>query len=142
MKILVDTNVFLDLLLKRENQVENARAFFKKCKNEFHSIYLTSMQLRDIEYFVHKQFHNADEVKKILDVTYQIISKFLPLSADNAINSIYANYSNFEDQLLTEAAEENLMDCIVTDNIKDFQKSEGTIPLFTPESFVKTIQAK
>lgn len=138
MKILVDTNVFLDFLLNRDLQGEDAESFFKICRSKNHSIYLTSMQLRDIEYFAHRQFHNSKDAKKILEITYSLITKCLSLSADNAINSIYADYKDFEDQLLIEAAEENLMDCIVTDNINDFVNNEGTMPLFTPKSFVET----
>lgn len=137
MKILVDTNVFLDFLLNRGEQADHAESFFKLCRTNRHSIYLTPMQLRDIEYFAHKKFHNSDESKKVLEVTFSLISKCLSLSADNAINSIFSDYKDFEDQLLIEAAEENMMDCIVTDNVKDFINNEGTMPLFTPKDFIE-----
>ena len=138
MKILVDTNVFLDFLLNRDEQADYAEAFFKTCRAKHHSIYLTSMQFRDIEYFAHKQFHNQKEAKKILEITYSLISKCLSLSADNAINSLFSDYKDFEDQMLIKAAEESLLDCIVTDNIKDFVNNEGSLPLFTPKTFVES----
>ena len=138
MKILVDTNVILDVLLQREGQVEFSRNFIKLCKTKRHQIYITSMQIRDIEYIAHKYFHNKQDAQNLINTTYSLVTKLLPLSADSAINSIFSDYTDFEDQLLIEAAEEFLLDCIVTDNIKDFAKNEGSMPLFTPKTFIES----
>ena len=137
MKILVDTNVLLDFFLDREVQADFAEDFIKRCRTQKHQIYLTTMQMRDIEYFAHRHFHSKEKSQKTIETVYSLVSKLLPLSADSAINSIYSDYSDFEDQLLIKSAEEFLLDCIVTNNIKDFEKNNGNILLFTPKSFLE-----
>lgn len=96
------------------------------------------MQIRDIEYIAHKYFHNKQDAQNLVNTTYSLVTKLLPLSADSAINGIFSNYTDFEDQLLINAAEEFMLDCIVTDNIKDFINNEGSIALFTPKTFIES----
>lgn len=135
MRILVDTNVFLDLILQRDTYAKIALDFFDWCKVNKNKIYITSMSFRDIEYIVRKHTKDGAKTKRILSKIYSICSKVIPISADAAINSIYEDYKDFEDGLLIEAANENLLDAIVTNNAKDFAKSK--IPVFTPSQLLK-----
>ena len=61
-------------------------------------------------------------------------NKVIGISADSAINAIYEDYKDFEDELIIQAAKEELLDAVVTSNIKDFE-NRG-IPVFTPQSIV------
>lgn len=130
MRILVDTNVFLDLILNRGIMANEAIRFFDWCKVNKNKIYITSMSFRDIEYVVRKHTKDQSETKRVLSKIYSICSKVISISADAAINAIYEDYKDFEDGLLIEAANENLLDAIVTNNVKDFKKSN--LPVFTP----------
>lgn len=132
MRILVDTNVFVDLLFQRDDKWKDALNFFIWCRRHKNQAYVTSVSLRDIEYIAHKRFHNKNEANKILNRVYaNLCTKVIGVSADCAINAIFEDYKDYEDELQIQAAKENLLDVIVTNNIKDF-KDRG-IPVFTPK---------
>lgn len=130
MRILVDTNIFLDLFLNRN---DDSVEFVKLCKRFKNQIYVTSMSLRDIGYIAHRYFHNEEDCKKLQSKVYQMCYKVIGISADAAITSIYSNVEDYEDSLLVEAANEAMVDLIVTNNIRDFSKSK--IRTMSPKEF-------
>lgn len=133
MQVVVDTNVFLDFLLDREN-ADDAEAFFLWCRKYKVKPLITSMSLRDIEYIAHQRFHDRKLSRDIQIKAYQMSNKVLGISADSAIESLY-NDGDYEDTLIINAAKENLMDAIVTNNTKDFR--DKTMPCFTPQEIIK-----
>ena len=66
---------------------------------------------------------------------YSLCHKVIGISQDAAIESLYNDVSDYEDSLLMEAAQEEMCDMIVTNNIKDFRKS--VVPAFTPLDIIK-----
>ena len=135
MRILVDTNVYLDFFLKRDGFFEASKEFFKWNKANKNSIYVTSMSLRDIGYIATRFFHSNKIGKEIQQSVYCICTKVIGISADAAIDSLYSEIDDYEDSLLIDAAEEAMVDAIVTNNKKDYLKSK--IPVFTPEEIIK-----
>ena len=130
MHILVDTNVFLDFLLKREDY-DNVKKFFLYCSELKHRIFISAMSLRDIEYVAHHVFHDKNKAKKIQMLAYQICFKVIGISDATAIEALLSDVEDYEDALLIETCRENLMDVIVTNNIKDFKGAH--FPVFTPK---------
>ena len=131
MRFLVDTNVFLDFYLQRGEQGEEARNFFYNCYKNRNQTYVTSMSLRDIEYVAHRLFHNKEKSKMIQMEIYELVNKVIGISSDSAIESLYSDVSDYEDSLLIEAAKEEMLDAIITNNKKDFINSD--VPVFTPK---------
>ena len=131
MRILIDTNVFLDFFLERENQFEDAETVFKNCFKQHHQIFITSMSLRDIGYVIQRTTHNHKKAKEFQISTYQICSKVIGISSDDAIESLYSEVNDYEDSLQMIAAEEAMCTAIITYNKKDFEKSK--LPVYTPE---------
>ena len=129
MRLLIDTNVFLDYLLNRED-ANDIELLFSNCAKRKNQIYITSQSLRDIEYSAHKHFHDHNLSKYVQMSAYKICYKVIGISADAAIESLYSDVDDYEDSLQVEAAKEALLDCIVTSNKKDF-KNCG-IAVFTP----------
>lgn len=139
MRILVDTNVFLDLVLRRE-QCQDAIKFFIWCKQHRNQTYVTSMSLRDIEYIAMKKLHDKKKANQVLADVYSICSKVIGVSADSAITAIYEDYKDFEDELLVQSATEELLDAIVTNNVKDFKNSK--LPAYTPKDIISLVSFK
>ena len=135
MRILVDTNVFLDLFLDRENFADDAESFFNWCTNNKNELYITSMSLRDIGYSAHRYYHNKNVARATQIAAYEACKKVIGISADSAIESLYSDMGDYEDSLIVEAAKEELLDAIVTNNKKDFEKSG--FPVFTPKEIVE-----
>ena len=133
MKILVDTNVFIDLLLKREPFFNDGVEFINKCKKERHEIYINSMQFRDIEYIVRKKVDNKRTYDMLINGVYGIVNKVIPLTADDAINAVFDPGKDFEDTLLANSAESAGLQVIVSSNAKDFAPTN--IRAFTLKEF-------
>ena len=137
MRLLVDTNVFLDLILKRGEYCKNALEFFVWCREHKNQTFVTSMSLRDIEYVAMKNLHDKEKVNSVLVDVYSLCSKVIGISADSAIASIYEEYKDFEDELIIQSAKEEMLDAVVTNNIKDYE-NRG-ISVFTPKDIVNMV---
>ena len=135
MRILVDTNIFLDLALKRDNGCKDALEFFIWCRKYRNQTYVTSMSIRDIEYVAVKYLHDRKKANIVISNVYSLVSKVIGISADCAINAIYEDYKDYEDELIVQAAKENMLDAIVTNNIRDFE-NRG-VPVFTPKEIMQ-----
>ena len=133
MRVLVDTNVFLDLLLKREPFFEDGFEFINKCRRERHEIYVNAMQFRDIEYIIRKHTDNQKTYDMLINGVYGIVTKVIPLTADDAINAIFEPGKDFEDTLLANSAETAGIQSIVSSNAKDFYPTN--IRAFTLKEF-------
>lgn len=134
MRVLVDTNVFLDLLLQRGELCKDAIEFFLWCKKNKHWTYVSSMSMRDIEYVVMKSLHDKKKANEVLFKVYSICTKIVGVSADDVINAMYEDYHDFEDELQIQVCREILADAIITNNKKDFE-NRG-VPIFTPKEIV------
>lgn len=130
MRVFVDTNVCLELLLKRE-KYEKVSYFFQLAIMNRHHTYMSSMSLRDIGYVVHKYTHDKDRSRKMQVLAYQMVTKITSISSDAAIESLYSDIVDYEDSLQSYAAEEAMCDTIITYNKKDFVGSN--LPIYTPE---------
>ena len=129
MKVLVDTNVFLEYFLRRENY-RDVDKFFLLAAKQYNQTFVTSMSLRDIGYTLHRYLHDERKTREAQLQVYSMVSKVVGVSADAAIDSLYSDAKDFEDALQIRAAEEAMCMAIVTFNKRDYQKA--TIPVFTP----------
>ena len=138
MRILADTNIFLEYILNREHARE-VEKFFILCHQQNHWIYTTSMSLRDIGYAVHRSTHNQSNAKEAQQAVYEMVNKVIGISADDAIESLYTEMTDYEDSLIVEAAKSEMLDAIVTLNMRDFKKAD--FPIFSLEK-INTVLSK
>ena len=134
MRVLVDTNVFLDAILKREPFFEDSKEFFSYFKSNKHQLYVSSMSFRDIEYVLRKVEKDPFERRRTLNIIYSFVHKIIDLGPDDVINSLFDDYKDFEDGLLIESAKRNMLDAVITNNKDDFLCS--SVPAFTPKEVV------
>lgn len=134
MRLLIDTNVYLEFFLKREN-CDSVFAFFQYAARRNNQTFVSAMSLRDFGYIMHKYLHDNNLTKKLQLKVYEMTSKVINTSADAAIESLYSEATDYEDSLQTVAAEESMCDAIVTFNKKDFENSK--LPVFTPNELIQ-----
>lgn len=134
MRLLIDTNVYLEFFLKRENY-DAVFTFFQYVAKRHNQTYVSAMSLRDFGYIMHKYLRDKNLTQKLQLKVYEMTSKVVNTSADAAIESLYSETTDYEDSLQTVAAEESMCDAIVTFNKKDFEKSK--IPVFTPNELIQ-----
>lgn len=132
MKILIDTNVIMDVLAKREPFYTNAKIILNSC--DFGDIkgVIAGHSITNLFYILRKYFER-DEIRKILlnlCKAFQIES----VDRDKIISSLEnKTFNDIEDCLQMECAISGNVDYIITRNKKDFLYS--SVPCLTPEEF-------
>ena len=133
MKLLVDTNVFLDFLLGRES-ADDVGEFLVLSKQHKDALLVSAMSLRDIGYILQKHTHDWKKTRDLQASIYSVVTKVVSTSADSAIESLYLDWEDYEDCLQSCTAEENGCLAIVTINKSDFDKA--SVPVFTPREII------
>jgi len=134
MKILIDTNVALDILLNRPDYI-NAALIFSLTKQNVIESYISASAITDVFYISRKELGKKDakeSLKKLLQI-------FKPAAVtDNLIfQALDLNWEDFEDSVQYVVGESFFADYIVTRNTHDY--ASGSIPAVTPEQFIQII---
>ena len=134
MKILIDTNVALDILLKRLDYL-SAGIIYSLAEQNKIACYISASAITDIFYLSEKNLgkKSAKEALKTL------LSVFKPATVtdSNIYQSLDMEWDDFEDSVQFVVGESLSVDFIVTRNVQDFISS--SIPALTPEKFLNTI---
>jgi predicted nucleic acid-binding protein len=133
MKILVDTNIVLDVLLERHPFSKDSFVIFKLANLKRISGFLSAACITDIFYLVRKQRHNSEEVYQMMDKLTALFS-VAPVSESTIANALALRWKDFEDAVQYTVAIENGVDCIVTRNTADYKMSG--IPCMSPADFI------
>ena len=134
MRVLIDTNVVLDWLARREPFFSNAEAVMVECITGNVEGYLTSHMLTDLFYILRKDFDIAKRKRLLLSLCdhFQIIPEDSLAMATVLTNE---DWHDLEDGLQIWRASLLGLDYIITRNVKDFAKS--TVPALSPEEFME-----
>lgn len=124
MKVLIDTNIILDVLCNRKEFVEDSSKIFKLCELKKIDGYISALSIPNIIYIMRKEL-DAKKTKEILDKLFLIYS-VVDLKADDMKKAISLGFSDFEDALQSVCAKRIKANYIVTRNIKDFSESSVT----------------
>ena len=132
-RLLIDTNIVIDLLSKREKFYNEAADLFSRAdKNEL-ELTISSLTFANTNYILTK-LKSAKEAREILR-KFKVLVELLSL--DDKITELALiddNFPDFEDGLQYYSAIENRIDVIITRNKKDFKNSK--IPVLTAKEFL------
>ena len=138
MKILIDTNVLLDVFLARPGLCESSTAIWSLAEKEKVEAYISAISFNNV-YYIATRYHSrnlAEEAVatmrnsfKCIDQTMQIINQ-----------SIDAGWKDFEDAIQYFSAIHADADFIITRNVADFPKT--AIAAMTPEDFISFAESK
>ena len=132
MDLLIDTNVFLDLVLDREKG-EDVKRLFPTIEDRGDSAFLTASSATDMFYVIRKELCD-------LDKTYEAMGDILGLAnillvdEDDIRMAFHARWRDFEDCVQFMTAKHNRMDYIVTRNKQDFE--DGSVPAISPDEYL------
>jgi len=127
-KIFLDTNIFLDFLLARENR-KNARKIFEIIESSYFSFYLADITLINIDYIAKKEIADLREFLKYINNNCTTLGA-TNISFEKALNM---ENNDLEDNVQYCLALEQGCDYIVT-NDKSFLKKD--IKIISSEKFV------
>lgn len=134
MKIMVDTNIIIDVLLEREPFIDDSYKLLSLCEEHKVDGFISASSITDIYYLVKKYSHSNElaynAVGKILEIV-----KICSVTNSEVITAFQKKAKDFEDCLVAVCANSINCDYIVTRNIKDF--SEFEVPAISPSEFLK-----
>lgn len=135
MKILIDTNVVIDVLIDRKPFADNSSAVLKLCEANKIKGFITATTVTDIYYILSKAVSDKLRLYTILEKVLLIVD-ICDITKQNILNAIKLREFDFEDAVQSEGAIAIGADYIVTRNIKDFANSkvEAITPLFVVAS--------
>jgi predicted nucleic acid-binding protein len=136
MHVLIDTNVILDVLEKREPFYRASNDVLSLCASKKIHGFIAFHSVSNIFYILRKRY-SAEERRHLL----LGILKFLQVANVNHENVQHAlerdDFSDFEDCLQDECAAQNHAEYIITRNTNDF--STSNIPAITPSDMLSRI---
>ena len=133
MRILVDTNICLDILQKRPGLFQSSRDALIFASNKGYKLYITTATVMDIMYITRKSF--SDNVQQRVTVEEFIsVFKLLKVSKADIKYAFSGVMKDFEDAVQSKCAKNHGIKLIITRNIKDFVNSP--VKAMTPEDFL------
>ena len=136
-KLLIDTNIVLDLLAKRDPFYRSAAEIFSFADKNKLNLSISSLTIANTNYVL-TRLKTASEAREILR-RFKVLVNVLSLNdkiIDLALNE--SKFSDFEDGLQYYTAIENNLDTIITRNSKDFKSSK--IPVLTPDEYLTSLK--
>ena len=130
MKLLIDTNVVLDVLLRREPFFRTAAEVLNLAQRDDVREYVSASAITDIYYIANKQLKDRAAVRDLLERLLKIVS-VAAVSEQEIRNALNLTWADFEDSVQYSVALLNEMDGIVTRNPSDYQ--EANMRIWLPE---------
>ena len=136
MKLLIDANIILDVLQKREPHYKYSAIIWKLCETHKVTGYVSVLTFMNMVYILRKELtpEKVEETYKALS----LIFSFENLTNEDVKNALMKKQKDFEDAVQVETAERISADFIITRNVKDFMKSP--IPAYTPLEFLQRME--
>ena len=135
MKVLIDTNVVLDVLCGRAEFLEASSKVWKYCEvNKLIGV-ISALSVPNIVYILRKEL-DPDKTKEIID-RLLLIFDVVELTADDLRKAAEMRTADYEDAVQMCCAERINADFIVTRNIRDFVSSP--VPAVKPSELLDRI---
>lgn len=135
MRILLDSDVILDLVLSRQPHFADAHSIFLAiARNEFLA-FASAIAVLNVNYFAEKENGRAFaliEIGKLLSLI-----SVCPTDESMLKNALTSPVTDYEDAVQCESAMAMNLDGIITRNAKDFEKSP--IPVYSPCEFLEML---
>jgi predicted nucleic acid-binding protein len=130
-KLLVDTNVVVDLLTRREDFYREAQDLFTLSDEGKVKLLVSSLTFVNTHYLLNR-YKNRDEARKIL-IKFKVLVEVAKLDDKIIELALASDFSDFEDAIQYYTAVENGVDVIITRNLRDFKTSK--LPVLTAKEY-------
>lgn len=138
MKILIDTNIILDIVLERQPFVEQAIRLLETAQRADIVLYVTATTITDLYYITRKAKGRVIALNFIVDLL-----QFMEVAGvDKAVirEALHSDMADFEDAVQESAAKRQAIQVVVTRNEIDFENS--VLEIHNPESFLKVYEGR
>ena len=137
MKVLIDSNIVLDVLLNRSAFLANSRAIFDFAEQKQIIGCISASAITDIFYFTNKEFKDKKMVYQTIEKITFLFS-IIPVTKTTISKALALRWQDFEDAVQYTAAKENGIEYIITRNETDYKASD--ICCMNPFDFTSNFQ--
>lgn len=136
MRILIDTNVILDMALEREPFAEHAALLFKTAHEESIQMFMTATTITDL-YYIYRKEKGKDAALSFIRDLLQFV-QIASVGKKVIFDALKSGVSDFEDAVQVCSAKQEGIETVITRNEKDFAASG--LDIQRPESFLRSLE--
>ena len=135
MKVLIDTNILLDVLTERDGFWEESLAIWNLCRDEKLRGFISALSIPNIVYIMRKSLtpEKTEELIRKMSVLFEIAD----LKVSDITEAAQMLVHDFEDGVQMSTAKRIQADYIVTRNTRDFLSSD--VPCIEPAEMLKIL---
>lgn len=122
MKVLIDTNVLLDVLQNRKPFVDNSLIIWNLCETGMLTGCVSTLSIANLSYIMRKEL--SPEMTANVLTQLNSVFQFVDLSPDIVLKAAKLQWRDFEDAVQAVTAKQNRCEVIITRNVKDFENSQ------------------
>jgi len=136
MTVLIDTNIVLDVLLKREQFLEKSSHIILLSEKKIIDGYVTASAITDIFYITYIAYKDKKKTMSLLKDILKTI-KIAPVTEGEIYRAVDLDWNDFEDAVQYTTGERIQADFIITRDVKGYANSG--IPAVQPADFLRII---
>lgn len=133
MRILVDTNICLDILQKRPGLYNTSKDALLLASKKNYKLFITTATVMDIMYITRKYFQDQSVQKSVVQGFISVFN-LLKVSKRNIKYGFSGQMKDFEDAVQSDCSKSHFVNLIISRNIKDFINSP--VKALSPEDFI------
>jgi predicted nucleic acid-binding protein len=133
LRVLVDTNVIIDILSRREPFFEDSYRFIQLALWGRLEAFMSAGAVTDVYYIICRSLHNARKAREHIIGLGELVS-FCDTTAGDIHTALSLSLADFEDAVIAAIAKREKADYIVTRNESDFGQSP--VPAISPARFL------
>ena len=134
MTLLIDTNVILDIFLKREPFFDASYGAVRKAIGQEENICISASAATDLFYLLRKDLQSKELAKQYIGNLKQL-AHFADVQEQDIDKALSSEMPDFEDAVVDAVAARIGAEYIITRNVRDFSKS--AVPAITPADFLE-----
>lgn len=132
MKLLIDTNVILDMVFQRDG-CEDSMKLFRKIRNNGDAACITASSVTDLFYIIRKTLHDTEQTYTVMENIFKLVT-ILSVTNRDIRDAFGQKWKDFEDCVQYMVGKNSGVDYIITVNRKDYE--HVFLPVRTPAEWV------
>ena len=138
MRLMIDTNVLIDVLQDRKLFSDDSALVWKLCESCAAEGYISSLSFANMTYVLRKQIDKESVAEMMKDIS--LIFSFADFNQSILYKAAKYQWDDYEDAIQAATAVMISADYIVTRNTKDYRRSD--IPAITPAELLRMFSEK
>ena len=136
MRLLIDANILLDVLQKREPYCRDAALVWKLCETGRAEGHVATLTFANLVYVMRREL-GPEQLAEVWG-KLSLIFRFASLTEADIDKAARMRWDDFEDAVQSAIAERIRAEYIVTRNVRDFGKS--VVPAVTPAGYLEKVE--